>query len=65
MILKDEPTCLPALLALGRLHLDRDNPALAQVEYHSVLERDPFHVEAYRGLRSVFEAKGEIVNNIP
>lgn len=57
--LGNEPNSIPSLLALGELHLLRDNPALAQVEYHGVLERDPFRPEAYRGLLKVFLAKGE------
>lgn len=57
--LLDEPGSTESLLALGELHLTRQNPALAQVEYHGVLERDPFQPDAYRGLLRVFEAKHE------
>jgi tetratricopeptide (TPR) repeat protein len=58
-VLTEAPRSVSALIALGELHLLRDNPALAQVEYHSVLEQDPFRPDAYRGLRRVFTAKGE------
>jgi len=57
--LTDDPSSTDSLLALGELHLTRENPALAQVEYHGVLERDPFQPGAYRGLRRVFTAKHE------
>ncbi len=57
--LTEDPGSTEALLALGELHLTRKNPALAQVEYHGVLERNPFHPEAYRGLLRVFSAKQE------
>ncbi len=57
--LTEDPTSIEALLALGELHLTRENPALAQVEYHGVLERDPFQPAAYRGLLRVFGAKFE------
>jgi tetratricopeptide (TPR) repeat protein len=57
--LTEDPNSIDALLALGALHLQRSNPALAQVEYHGVLERDPFQLEAYRGLRRVFASKRE------
>ncbi len=57
--LTDDPSSIQSLLALGELHLTRENPALAQVEYHGVLERDPFQPEAYRGLLRVFGTKHE------
>lgn len=57
--LTESPGSVDALLALGKLHLGRQNAALAQMEYQNVLERDPFHAEAYRGLHRVFGQKGE------
>jgi tetratricopeptide (TPR) repeat protein len=59
LALTDEPNSVDCLLALGELHLARENPALAQVEYHGVLERDPFQPAAYRGLLRVFDANHE------
>ena len=53
------PALALAPLALAALLSMAPHAALAQVEYHSVLEMDPFRPEAYRGLRRVFTAKGE------
>ncbi|MDY0001740.1 MAG: hypothetical protein RBU30_10625 [Polyangia bacterium] len=59
LALTQTPGSVSALLALGALHLRRDNAGLAQVEFQGVLERDPFHTEAYRGLVAAFLGKGE------
>lgn len=58
--LTESPGSVEALLALGELHLKRDNAALAQVELQAVLERNPFDSAAYLGLRRAFQARGEM-----
>ena len=58
--LEHDPGSVEARLELAALQLMNDRPADATAEYMTVLDHDPFSVDAFRGLHQVYVRRGDL-----